>query len=118
MKLDWHPEKLKRALTGELVSNAELVGKFVETDARRRLAAITDPDWGAAYRGYVAGLMGNEVEADGRGVTIRVGVRAGRRGTHHGLYIELGSKTAAPHPFLRPAVFENAAKIVQLLAGR
>lgn len=131
MRLDWNPKKFKQALTAELLANAEIVGKFVETDARRRLLALPDLAGdvrvingvrylgrGATYRRYVASLMGNEVEADSRGVTIRVGVRPGRGGSHHGLYIEMGSRTNSPSPFLRPAVFENARKIVALLAGR
>lgn len=117
-ELKWRPQEFKNEVARNLLANAELVGKFVETEARRRLLAITDPDWGEVYRGYVARLIGNEVETDSKGVTIRVGVRPGKSGSHHGLYIELGSKTAAAHPFLRPAVYENAGKIISLLAGK
>jgi len=130
VKLDWKPDKLKKAVVADLVANAELVGQFLQSDARRRLLAYpdipprraqgTEPRpyvGGRAYREYVAGLIGNEVIADPKGVTIIVGVRPGKSGRHHGLYIELGSRASAPRPFLRPAVFENADKIVVMLAG-
>lgn len=118
MTLRWDASGFKAKLTGELMANAEIVGEFVESEARKRLLGIQDPDWGAAYRGYVARLMDNEVVREGNGITIRVGVGRGRSGSHHGLYIELGSRTAAAHPFLRPSVIENAAKIVALLGGQ
>jgi hypothetical protein len=44
--------------------------------------------------------------------------KSGTGGRHHGFFIEFGSSTAAAHPWLRPAVFENAKKIVSLLSGR
>lgn len=129
IRLDWDPTKLKAVILSELVANADIVGKFVSDDAKRRLLGypelnVTIPGQrlpyigGGVYRKYVASLMGWTVVRERNGVTINVGVRAGRGGSHHGLYIELGSKTAAPRPFLRPAVLENAAKIVHLLANR
>jgi len=115
----WTPEKVLRAVTEEVTSNAEIVGKFVETDARRRLLAITDPDWGERYRRLIVGrLLTYVVDRDRKSVVIAVGVRRGPSGTHHGYWIEVGSKTAAAHPFLRPAVLENGRKVVALLAGR
>lgn len=119
MTLRWTPEPVKQAALAELTANAEIVGKFVETDARRRLLAITEPEWGAGYRQeIVARLLRYEVETSRREVIIRVGVAPGSSGRHHGFYIEMGSSTAPAHPFLRPAVFENAARIVALLAGK
>lgn len=118
-KLNWKPQEFKTRLKADLVANAEIVGKYVETDARRRLLAITDPPWGAAYRQkVVARLLTNEVETSDKEVTIRVGVLPSSSGRHHGFYIELGSKTAPAQPFLRPAVFENAARIIALLSGK
>lgn len=126
-QLTWKPEVFKAQLIRDLMANAELVGKFVETDAARRLRAYPELDTrvdgvpfkgGGAYREYVASLMGSEVSQDGNGILIKVGVRQGRGGRHHGLYIELGSRTAPPRPFLRPAVFENRDRIVALLAGK
>ncbi len=117
MALTWKPDAFKKALMQQLVANGEVVGQFVEGEAKRRLLAIQDPDWGAQYRGYVARLLDNEVKAERRRVSIRVGVRTGYT-KWHGYYIELGTSRRAAHPFLRPAVFENGAKILALLGGR
>lgn len=115
----WQPEVVKRDLTVELLDNGEIVGKFVEKDARRRLMAIRDPEWGLAYRQkLVARLLTNLVYRGLNEVVIAVGVKKSKDSRHHGFYIELGSRTAPAHPFLRPAVFENGRKIVALLVGK
>jgi len=122
--LKWHPEKFKKELVSELIANGEIVGKFVEEDARRRVLAIGDPEWGARHRSYVSRLLTNMVEQEGNAVVIKVGLPPAKKtdsGTatrHLGFYIEMGSAKHAPHPYLRPAVFENAAKIIALLEGR
>ncbi|MCB9135159.1 MAG: hypothetical protein H6636_07020 [Anaerolineales bacterium] len=121
----WTPENVKKEVIREVASNAAIVGKFIETDARQRLLAINDPEWGAGYRKMVANhLLTSEVEQMPNEVVIRVGTKvsgvskSGTGGRHHGFYIELGSASAPPHPWLRPAVFQNAKKIVALLAGK
>ena len=127
----WKPEDVKRAVKAQLVANGEIAGKFVETDARRRLTAITVPEWGEKYRNMVVGrLLTSFVEEEAQAVVIWVGVRKGPKGSQHGLWIEVGTrgvrgtpgKPGRPghpaHPFLRPAVFENARKILALLAGK
>lgn len=123
----WTPEKFKAALNKEVKGNAEIVGKFVETEARRRLVAIEDPERGRPYRQQVlARALTYEVEAMANEVVTRVGIpvgptigkRSGAEGQRkRGLYIEIGSSTAPAQPYLRPAVFENAGKIVALLEG-
>ena len=117
--LKWNPDEFKKRLISDLAENGEIVGKFVETDARQRLLAIRDPEWGKAYRSkLVARLLSYEVEVKPKEVVINVGVRPSKSSRRHGFYIELGSKKWPAHPFLRPAVFMNAARIVALLAGR
>ncbi len=117
--LNWTPEKFKKQIIAELSQNAEVVGKYCETEARRRLLAISDPKWGEAYRSQlVARLLTYEIKTSAKEVDITVGVRTSSSGSHHGVYIEMGSKTAPAHPFLRPAVFQNAARIVALLSGK
>lgn len=116
---NWDAAALKKDLIAQLAANGAIVGKFVETEARSRLEAIREPSWGAGYRNeIVSRLLTNEVETKPNGVEIRVGVKAGPGGRHHGFYIELGSSTAPAQPFLRPAVLDNARKIVALLAGK
>lgn len=115
---NWQPEKLKAEIRKNLTSNGEAVGKFVETEARRRLHAITEPEWGKGYRQQIVSrLLGYEVAQMPNEVVIRMGVRTTADSRHHGFYIELGSSTAPAQPFLRPAVFQNGSKIVGLLEG-
>jgi len=117
--LIWNAADFKAQIVKDLVSNSEIVGEFVEADARQRLLSISDPEWGRAYREQVvARLLMNRVEVGKNEVTTLVGVGKSRSGDHHGFYIELGSATAPAHPFLRPAVFSNAKAIVNLLEGK
>ena len=117
--LKWNPAELKKNLIADLVENGEIVGKFVETDARQRLLAIRDPEWGKAYRSkLVARLLSYEVIVKPKEVVINVGVRPSSTSRRHGYYIEMGTKKWPAHPFLRPAVFMNAARIVALLGGK
>lgn len=117
--INWDQEAFKAIVVDHLVQNGEIVGEFVESDARRRLLMIQDPTWGRNYREQVvARLLDNMIETGQNEVIITVGVRKSKSGSHHGFYIELGSKTAAANPFLRPAVFDNAKKIVALLEGK
>ncbi len=72
--LSWHPNEFKKKVISELAENAEIVGKFVETDARQRLLAIKDPAWGLAYRSkLVSRLLDYTVEVKSNEVVITVG---------------------------------------------
>src|SRR3989304_138796 len=105
MPVPWKPDALKKQLIADLAENGEIVGKFVETEARRRLLAISDPKWGEAYRSQLVGrLLTYEVKTSPKEVTINVGVRPSSSGSPLGFYIAMGSKSAPAHPFLRPAV--------------
>jgi hypothetical protein len=113
----WDPKAVKAFVTDILLENGEIVGKFVETDARRRLRGIDYPEWGKKYRQkLVARLITYLIEKGNNEVVITVGVKESKGQRFHGYYIELGSKTAPANPFLRPAVFNNGSKIVKLLA--
>ena len=121
----WRPEAVKQAAMAELESNGAIVGKFVETEARRRLTAIAEPEWGEKYRRLIVGrLLTFVVTREPKAVVITVGVAAGPKGQHHGFWIEVGTRGRPghpgypAHPYLRPAVFDNAREIVALLAGR
>ena len=115
----WRPDAVKQAAVAELESNGAIVGKFVETEARRRLYAISVPEWGEKYRRLIVGrLLTFVVTREPKAVVITVGVAGGPKGRHHGFWIEIGTRKQPAHPYLRPAVFDNAREIVALLAGR
>ena len=115
---DYNPERLKDVIKARLAENMEDAGKFVETRARSNLLAITDPEWGAGYRrAVVARRLTYVVEVLPNEVVLAVGVRASQSGEQHGYWIEIGSKRAPAHPYLRPAVFNHARDIVELIGG-
>ena len=119
----WDPGAVKAAALAEVAANAEQAGKFVETDARRRLDAIGSPGnkRARAWRAFLSRwVLTNTVATEANAVVIRVGMKVGSRkgGRTRGFYVETGSSTAPAHPYLRPAVFNNAAKIVALLGGK
>lgn len=117
----WTPENVVNMTRSELVKNAEMAGKYVEDDARRRLDAIKNPNTKRDnnYRRYLSKyILTNYVENKPTEVVIYVGMKVGTDGqTHHGFYIETGSSTAPAHPYLRPAVFQNGRNIVNILTG-
>jgi hypothetical protein len=118
----WTPENVKNMARKIMLSHAEDAGKFVETDARKRLNAIKDPDTkrDINYRNYLSRYILTNTVSEGKNeIVIRVGMKIGKDGQkYHGLYIELGSSTAEAHPYLRPAVFNNGRDIVRLLGER
>lgn len=122
--LKWTPQQVKKAVIAEVSANAEDVGVFCEVEARRKLLAVTEPEWGAGYRRQiVASLLTHEVEVKSNEVNINIGVARSsayksKDYSHYGFYIEMGSRRFPSHPFIRPAIFENAAKIVALLEGQ
>lgn len=115
----WDPVAVKDMARSVILSHAEDVGHFVESEARRRLDAITDPDTkrDKNYRAYLSQyILTNTVEDSEKEIVISVGMKIGKDGQrYHGFYIETGSSTAAAHPYLRPAVFGNQKEIVKLL---
>ncbi|NUM48734.1 MAG: hypothetical protein HUU38_28845 [Anaerolineales bacterium] len=111
--------EFKRDVLDTIVSNASLAGEFLKRSARGHLYNVQEPEWGKNYRNkLVARLIDYEIERTPREVVLRIGVKRSSSGSHHGYYIELGSRTAPAHPFLRPAVFGNGKKIVGLLSGK
>jgi hypothetical protein len=116
--LKWNDKEFKQSLKEQIAANAELVGQVVMSDARKNLLSITDPEWGAGHRLYVSKLLMTEVEVKEKEVEIRVGTRATPKSRHFGFYIETGSKSGAAHPWLRPAVFQNGRRIVEILGGK
>ena len=117
----WNTDEVKKMAKQQLSSNADMAGKFVEDDARRRLNDIQKPDTKADvdYRNYLANyILTHSVEENKNEIVIRVGMKIGREGQrHHGYYIETGSSTAPAHTYLRPALMHNLKKILGILVG-
>jgi endonuclease YncB( thermonuclease family) len=116
---NWNPEKLKQNILNQLAQNADEAGQFIVDDARRRLLAQTElPKWRKYRAEMVAKGLAYEVERKGNEIIIRVGVKTSKRSKRHGFFIEMGSIRYPANPWLRPAVFQNAGMIVELLIGK
>jgi hypothetical protein len=119
----WNPGKVREATLKELQANGEIVGKFLETEARQRLDAITKPSNRKAvrWRAFLSRwVLGHRVDVDENGVTIRVGMRKGpgKAGAMRGFYIEIGSQKAPATSFLRRTILENKKTILATLMGK
>lgn len=120
IELDWRADNVARWTAEQVENRIGLAARYIEQDARRRLEAIADPEWGRGYRTQIVGrLLTSFVERAGKNILGHVGVRVagGQGGEYHGYYIELGSSTAPAHPWLRPALLENRDAILSLFRG-
>jgi HK97 gp10 family phage protein len=106
---DWNPQRVKAAIAGEVVANMYDACLFAAARAkelapRRGGRLVSEIDIAIDV-----GARGNVIEG-------RVGVRRGK--AFYARFQEWGTRFAAAHPFLRPAVFNNAREIVRILAGK
>ncbi len=118
----WDPEAVKVAALADVAENAELVGEFVETEARRRLNAIRTPDnrKAVAWRAFLSRwVLTHTIVEEPDAIVITVGMKRSSKkgGRTRGFYVEVGSSIAPAHPYLRPAVFGNGPTIVAMLGG-
>jgi hypothetical protein len=116
VEIDLDLLKFKETVLDRVEANMADAGQYVVDQARRKLRAIEEPKWGAGYRRkIVADLLAFEASRQDDSLTLTIGVRTNDQGRHIGFYIEVGSSTAPAQPYLRPAIFENGLKILQLL---
>lgn len=112
---EWRQREVIGEIAAQVESDLEVAAKVVEVDARRRLLAIHDPEWGRGYRKLLALFrLTSFVERDGTTVEAGIGM-TGRKEGWLGFYIEVGSRTAPAHPWLRPALLTNLENILTLL---
>lgn len=108
MGLEWNDREFKAKVAGVVAGNMQRACEFAAEQARAKAARRT----------------GQLI----RGIDIRVEVR-GRNNYIEGLvgvikkvfwawFIEIGTSKMASRPFLRPAVFNNAARIVRMIEGK
>lgn len=114
---EWRQDEVVGEVTAELEAKMETAAKVVEVAARRNLLAISEPDWGSAYRAMLANYkLSSFVVRSDKEIEAGIGLPGGKAG-HDGWYIETGSTTAPAHPWLRPALLHNLRKITQLLSS-
>jgi len=112
----WRQREVIEEIADQVAADMETAGKVVEVDARRRLLRIHDPEFGRAYRRVLAlyRLM-SFVRRTGSVIEALVGIPRGEKGGDYGFWIEVGSKTAAAQPWLRPALLTNLKRIMEFL---
>jgi len=115
---EWNQRRVVAAVKAEVVANMEIAATVVEVDARRRLLAIAEPEFGRAYRRVLAlyRLISRVIVGE-NAVEGQIGIPPGKEGGDYGFWIEVGSQTYAAQPWLRPALMDNLKDIVQLLTG-
>ena len=101
---DWDTKKLINHVSGQLLSGMDAACSFAAEEARARA-----PRAG----GTLQDEIDYEVKPKRNVITGYVGVKKGK--AYYGYFQELGTRFHAAHPFLRPAVFDNADEIVRLL---
>lgn len=117
---EWNQRKVVAAVKAEVAANMEIAAAaVVEVDARRRLLAIVEPEFGRAYRRVLAlyRLISRVVVGE-NAIEGQIGIPPGKEGSDYGFWIEVGSHTYAAQPWLRPALMDNLKDIIKLLAGR
>jgi hypothetical protein len=112
----WRQREVIAEIADQVTSDMETAGKVVEVDARRRLLAIRNPEFGRAYRRVLAMFrLTSFVRRAGSVIEALIGIPRGEKGGDYGFWIEMGSKTAAAQPWLRPALLTNLKRIREFL---
>jgi hypothetical protein len=115
---EWRQREVFEAIAADVQETMEIAAKVVETDARRRLLRIREPDFGRKYRMVLALYrLTSFVRREGKAIVGKIGIPAGEKGGDYGFWIEIGSKTAPAQPWIRPALIENLRNIVRLFNG-
>jgi len=93
-------------VSGRVAANMDRAAAYAAEEARRNAPV---------RRGIMKGDITHEVEARGLKVTGLVGVK---RRAFWAYFVELGTSKMAAQPFLRPAVYGNAKRIVEIIRGK
>lgn len=106
---EWRQREVMAELSGRLLEGLDDALQFAEEQARAMAPERT---------GKLRASISHTVGAKGNTVFGAVGVRKGKGFAHWGWFHEMGTVKMAAHPFLRPAVFGNAAEILRRICGR
>jgi hypothetical protein len=117
--VEWRAREVTAQIAEQVAEDMATAGKMVEVDARRRLLAIREPEFGQGYRRVLAlyrliSFVMRELST----ITAYIGIPPGEEGSDYGFWIEVGSRTAPANPWLRPALLTNLKNVMNLLSGR
>lgn len=102
---DWNPARVKAAIAGSMVQNMAVAASFALEQAKARVPV---------RKGNLRRNLIFEIEARGDVIEGRIGAR---KKFFQAFFLEVGTSKLRARPFLRPAVFGNAATILRMLRG-
>ena len=105
---EWKKKELVAKVSGNVINGVEAACQFVEGQAQARAPVRS---------GVMKSDISHKVIVSGDSITGHVGVFKTSK-AFYAYFQEMGTAKMAAHPFLRPAVFGNAAKIRKLVAGK
>lgn len=105
---EWRKHEVLAEMAARAVQGMEDACQFAVQEAKARVLVRS---------GLTKSDIIYEVSAWGNVVEGRIGIPKGKRHAWYWIFHELGTSRHPAHPALRPAVFDNAATIVRLIAG-
>ena len=110
---EWKAKELKAKISGRVLDGMDAACSYAADQVSGRAPRRTP---------LLALEIGYNVKPERDSVVGRVGVKAGlisksQGKAFYGLFIEMGTSKMPARPFIRPAIFENGAEIVRLIAG-
>lgn len=108
---DWRQREVLAEVSGRVANNMYRACEYAADEARARAPRRT----GTLIRDIDIDV---EVTARDQEITGWVGVRAGKGRAFWAWFQEVGTRHHGAQPFLRPAVFGNARRIVEIVSGR
>lgn len=109
--VEWRQREVLAEVSGRVADNLYRACEFAAEEARTRAPRRT---------GQLASDIDIAVEVTARDqeITGWVGVRKGKGHAFWAYFQEVGTSRHPAHPFLRPAVFGNARRIVAIVSGK
>lgn len=104
---EWKQKELLAKVSGDVINGMEAACLFAKAQAKAHAPVGT---------GLMKARITHKITARGKSITGYVGVFK-NSGAFYAQFVELGTSKMAARPFLRPAVFGNAKKIMKLVAG-
>jgi hypothetical protein len=119
----WNADRIAANLRARMVRNAERAGKHLVAAARRKLAVPGPPPSrpGEAPHRESGALQASVI------ATVTIGGGPGGRSTitlvvgtplEIGYFLEAGTSTIAPRPWLRPTLAEEGKAVGRIMAGK
>lgn len=98
----WNTDNINQ----KIIDKLEMVGELIEGEVKNKISNYEPKP--LVDSGKLLGSITHEVDEDN--LTVYIGTD-----TEYAPYVELGTSKMQPHPFLRPAVYENIDNIKRIM---